>query len=532
MKKKKHDKKDNRKKNDVVKNNQENVAAKNATADENDLMTEDLVATQDSVQDNVESEIVSAEPEVVDDNVADTEDVVAEEAVVVEGNDSEEMAKESEQPSDEKEKTIFQSVEKCEQSNLKDESDFADFLKEFGVKLSEWMRQNSKICMIALFALIVLVIAVTVIKLAASGDGQMAGGSVSGQDGTATTTSVNDISTVPQEPLLENAYPEVNAVVQQYFTAMQNNDIATIMTLKNYVDSIETTKIEVKSHYVEAYENIVCYTKPGPFENSYIVYVSYDVRMYDWDVVAPSLQTLLVCTNEDGSLYLYSGDFDENIAAYISSISSQTDVVDLITKVDTQYNEVLDANVEFAEYMNALNQMIKNEIGEVLAAEATVSDPNTVSESEVQEVTQDEPEPEEEEETSFEVVATTTVYVRMSDSAEADALGKITSGTVLTCEEEQPNGWSRVIYEGETGYVKSEYLNRVDNDGDTTVQTTGTVRVSETVNIRAEAGTDSEQLGVAYAGESFSLVEHLDNGWTRILYNGREAYVKTEFIED
>lgn len=421
------------------------------------------------------------------------------------------------------------------------EHNFKGFLSEFFDVLGRWLKKNTA-SVIGFIVIVILVVGGVIFYKNYKNNNDAASASDNVVDETSEgTASINEIVATVEE-LKEDVYPEVNDIIVKYFNAMRDNDIDTYALLRGgNVDSIEKAKVEIKARYVEDYKNITCYTKNGPIENSYIVYVKYDVKLKDWDMMAPSLLTVVLYPNSDNSLYIYTGDFDENMAAYISEASSQDDVVDLITKVDAEYKEVLDTNIEFSEYMNALNQTIKNEVGELIAAETSPSENQAIEENPVDENPNEQPvEPEtpaEPENTTFEVKATTTVNVRMSDSEDADKLGKVEGGTVLTCNEQRPNGWSQVVYEGQTAYIKTEYLERVggDNGNDAqanTAEATGTVRVKETVNIRSQASTDGKQLGVAYMGETFPLVEKRSDGWSQIIYNDKEAYVKTEYLED
>ncbi|MGN0325819.1 MAG: SH3 domain-containing protein [Lachnospiraceae bacterium] len=414
-------------------------------------------------------------------------------------------------------------------------TDFTEFIRDFFGRIAKWFKVNQRITLTAL-AVCMGVVLVIWIAVVVSGkiDAARLAASVSGNTQISLTEN-NGVIPVPQEALQENAYPAVNELVNRYFEALQNNDIETLSTLKNYVDAVETAKVNVKYRYVESYSNIVCYTKVGPIQNSYLVYVCYDVKMRDWDVIAPSLLTLFVCTSPDeGELYIYTGDFDENVANYIAAISSQEDVVDLINRVDTEYHEIMDANADFAAYMSALNSIIRDEVSQQLA-DAGYLQEETVSAEEVPEVQ----EPEEtvsdnsveEEPTTFEVQAVTTVNVRASDSEQADRLGKVSSGTVMTCNGHQANGWSEVVYEGQIGYIKTEYLLTLGEGADET-QANGSVTVSETVNVRGTADVDGEKLGVAYAGESFPLIGNTNGEWTHIIYNGRDGFIKSEFVMD
>lgn len=54
---------------------------------------------------------------------------------------------------------------------------------------------------------------------------------------------------------------------------------------------------------------------------------------------------------------------------------------------------------------------------------------------------------------------------------------------------------------------------------------------SENVNIRASASTEAESIGKTKAGDVYTRYEKMENGWSKIDYNGKEAYIKSEFLE-
>ncbi len=422
------------------------------------------------------------------------------------------------------------------------DGEFMEFLSESGQRFAGWVKKNKIVCAWIVGAIVIIILFAVFLSAAF---GEKDGSAMVSGNGVSENAPSANLLPDAEEPLRENEYPEVNELVNAYFAAVQANDIETLRSIRSYIDTVETVKFEVKSRYIEAYQNITCYTKTGPFENSWIVYVCYDVKLYDWEQLAPSLLTLFVCTNESGELYIYSGEFDENVANYILATNAQGDVEDLFNRVDTEYSEVMDANADFAAYMNALNEVIKNEVGELLIAESdqtvTTSENEAVSDNTVSEnTTEEEPQQTEEEEGPFEVEATTTVNVRASDSEEADRIGQVAGGTVLLCNEQLANGWSQIVFEEAEdgiGYIKSEYLTVLGEDTSTPtqsadgVETNGSVRVTDTVNIRATADINGDRVGVAYQGETFEVVGDTDGEWIQIVYDGQLAYINADYIE-
>ncbi len=122
--------------------------------------------------------------------------------------------------------------------------------------------------------------------------------------------------------------------------------------------------------------------------------------------------------------------------------------------------------------------------------------------------------------------ATTTVNVRASDSELADKIGKVTGGTKLEVQEVRENGWTKVVYEGKDGFIKSEYLQLAESaQGQDAI---GSVTALESVNVRAAASQTAEILGLLAGGESLELIGS-EGEWFKVKFNGQVGFVKAEY---
>lgn len=57
------------------------------------------------------------------------------------------------------------------------------------------------------------------------------------------------------------------------------------------------------------------------------------------------------------------------------------------------------------------------------------------------------------------------------------------------------------------------------------------VKAIDVVNIRKSDSETADKLGKAAVGDEFTLLEERGNGWSKISYDGGEAYIKSEFLE-
>ncbi|MFG6320638.1 MAG: SH3 domain-containing protein [Lachnospiraceae bacterium] len=346
--------------------------------------------------------------------------------------------------------------------------------------------------------------------------------------------------TLSDKPLEENAYSSVNELMNTFYKALADGDMETVRAIKDYNDDKEIITYEKKSEFIEYYDNINCYTKPGLSDNTYFAYVTYTVKIQDIETKAPGLNAWYVYTAEDGSLKI-DGDTEENIKAAFKLVTSQDDVVDLYNKIDVSYKEAVAADEALSAFLEELPVQIKTSVGEALAqletqednAETSQTEETQPSGGEQTQPAESETPGEVEEQPQNQVVnqivrATDTVNVRSSDSEEADKIGKVQSGTELTRVEERVNGWSKVIFEDREAYIKSDYLEVVTTE--VTAEPIGTITALTNVNVRSQASQESAKLGTAQAGTAYDLLE--DQGeWFKINYNGSTGFVKAEFFE-
>jgi len=343
--------------------------------------------------------------------------------------------------------------------------------------------------------------------------------------------------TTEEEPeLLQcNVYPDVNALVMNYYQAVVNGDVKTIEGLCNVVDDTEKIRIQELSKYIEGYPTVDVYTKSGAEEKSYIAYVYYLVKFNEYETTAPGIQTFYICTDENGNLFMNEGVVDSNVTEYIKKVNLDEDVVELFNKVAVEYNDLIVSEPSLSVFLQKLNSEMEISVGEALAAAEAGESQTSVEEStevtnpeENSEETSEESETTESAETSF-ARTTTSVNVRKSDSENADKLGQISGGVKLEILEKKANGWCRISYEGKDAYVKTEYLSIIEDP--TKIPVIGTLIAKDTVNVRMAPTTDSDRIGTTYTGEKLDLFEEVEDGWAKVKYNDSVGYVKEEYFD-
>ena len=408
----------------------------------------------------------------------------------------------------------------------------------------------------------VLVPAVIIIVAAIVASAALLGHRSASQN-TDENSSADSTSETSQEAALEeNAYPAVNELMRTYFDAYADGDTDTIASISSGLSETEKIQIRAVSEYIDSYPQIDVYTKPGPADGSYICFVVTEMKFEDQDTLIPGMQTMYVCTNDQGSLYINEDESDSDAAAYIKQVSEESDVVDLSNRVQEEYNSLMAENPDLKSYIddtyNQIQVAVAEALGNAEASGTSIDSTSGTSDTSASGVTA--------------LKANDVVNVRASASEDADVLGQTVSGDTYTLIEEQDDGWSQIEFDGQTGYVKTEYFTEVTSDssessdvsgstssgessseaasaGDTsgsgsqdstgtetnqdtqsadTVQ--GTAMATESLVIRKTGDESGDKIGNVWAGFTVNVLEKGDT-WTKIEQDGVTGYVKTQYLK-
>lgn len=336
--------------------------------------------------------------------------------------------------------------------------------------------------------------------------------------------------------LVLNEDSAIHSVVATYYNAMALGDLDTLIAICDTIAEDDLIRIQETSKYLVSYPVLDIYTKPGYEEDSTIAYVYYKVVFTGKEAEYPGYQTLYICTDEQGELYIKRDGFSDEVQDYITAMSIQDDVVDLNNRVTVEYNELLVEQPDLWAYLKELDKEVKKVTGVMLAqqvsgeAVAANGDGSDSQEGDEGEAAAPEAGGEPEGQTPQELyaTATTTVNVRNSDSENADKLGKVSGGTKLQVLEQKVNGWTKVLFEGKEGFIKSEFLQVAESAAESEV--IGTVKATTNINVRASGSETAEKLGVLAGGDTAELIAR-ENGWCKIKYNGQIGYVKADYVE-
>ena len=99
------------------------------------------------------------------------------------------------------------------------------------------------------------------------------------------------------------------------------------------------------------------------------------------------------------------------------------------------------------------------------------------------------------------------------------------------------NGWAKINYNGQTGYVSSSYLQTTvlggttsENNNSSTTTTVKYVNATSGLNVRSGAGTSYSKIGTLEYKEKVTVLS-TSNGWAKINYKGQAGYVSSSYLQ-
>ena len=400
----------------------------------------------------------------------------------------------------------------------------------------KWKDLDHKKVYMALAALVVVIVLIIVLI---AGAVSKKGTKVSGDEIAVAEEAVETVEEAEAEgnPLEVDAYDEINRLALVYFHGLSTGDIPMVEEAVDVLTEEEIKTIEKKKDYIESYNDITCYTKKGPEEDSFVVFASYEMKIYNIETPAPGIMALYVTKGADGEYRIFNGEASEELTSYVLELAAGEDVAAVIADVDARYNQLIKEDEELGKFAQTIlesqMQADAEDTGEVAEA----------ADGEVKEL-----------EEPIETTVNDGIRLREGRSTETRVLGGIANGTKVKVYANYSDGWSKIEYNGSIGHCMTEFLASTEgvpminvdaeeaaaeeaeapaaNDEAETTAVNKQMKFGETVRIRKEASVESDRISTGYEGDSVKVLENRNDGWSKIEYKNVTGYCKTEYLTE
>lgn len=121
------------------------------------------------------------------------------------------------------------------------------------------------------------------------------------------------------------------------------------------------------------------------------------------------------------------------------------------------------------------------------------------------------------------IITGSGVNFRSEPTTSSAILGSFSKGTVVEVVSSE-NGWCKVVYNGKTGYVSSDYvkIGKAVKRG---------IVTGSCVNVRSGPSTENGIVSKVYAGAILEL-HKLENNWYYIKYNEISGYISADYVRE
>ena len=346
----------------------------------------------------------------------------------------------------------------------------------------------------------------------------------------------------------ESDNKEVNELISKYFEYYAAGDTDSLKQIATPISDAEVSYIQFYSQYIEKYQNLKVYTKRGLDKNSYLCSVYLQIKFANIETPVAGLDFFYVQTKDDGSLYINNvygsfnqsnGEFDmdTDVASLIATFEQQNDDLALQAEVQQECNEAMLADENLNTFVNTtLQDAIKQWAADYKASVAKAAEEAAAAKAAEEAAAAEAAEAA----NAKTKVTTDKINVRDAASESGNLLGQLASGTQVTWYADE-NGWAKIDYNGTKAYVKADYL---ADAGDASAQPATEpadtsaalsqgeeITLTNTVNVRESMSETASKVAVAYAGEQVTVIQSYADGWTKVNYNGKQGYCKTEYLQ-
>ena len=125
---------------------------------------------------------------------------------------------------------------------------------------------------------------------------------------------------------------------------------------------------------------------------------------------------------------------------------------------------------------------------------------------------------------STEFITTTGVNLRTGSTIDSAVITIIYPDAKVEVLEHNPAGWSKVKYDGATGYIRSDFLTIPLKAGSVTYVTT------DFVNFRNGPSIDASVISTVKSGVKVEVLEHDPTGWSKVTVDGTAGYIRSDLI--
>ena len=161
-------------------------------------------------------------------------------------------------------------------------------------------------------------------------------------------------NTVVEEMSEGEVKSRISLLITNYLDAKQRVDMEEIAECVTDASHIDNKRLVAEAEYIENYKNIECTIKNGAKSGEYRVYVYYEVKVYDIDILIPSLTAFYIQADENGEFKIYLSALSEEAQTLIDKLDNSEEIQRLVESVQKSLQDTVSSNEEVREFYEML----------------------------------------------------------------------------------------------------------------------------------------------------------------------------------
>lgn len=309
-----------------------------------------------------------------------------------------------------------------------------------------------------------------------------------------------------------NENKELNSLISKYYELYAAGNVDELAKVATPFSDMEKSYVQMMSGYVEGYNNIDCYTKKGLEENSYMVSATYEMKLSGAEGTVPGMEFFYVRTKEDGSLYIDNvyGTFnsemkeletDPEVMALIEKFNDASDVKELVADFQSRYTKAIEQDENLRNMVNTVTAGIvswkDSYLAQQQAAEQAAAEQAAAEQAAAEQAAA--------EQAAAEQAAAEQAAAEQA-AAEQAAAEQAAAEQAAQQQQQETNNGLNYLPEGTT------------------------LTATDAYNIRVSMSETSDKVGTTAIGDTIKVVLSYEEGWTKVEWNGKTGYIKTELL--
>ncbi len=166
-------------------------------------------------------------------------------------------------------------------------------------------------------------------------------------------------------------HPEIMELISTYYNSYAAGDLDKLSGIAKKLSDMEKDYIKMMNEHVESYGNVSCTVTDGSKEGTYIVAAVYEMKFAGVDETLPGLNVFYLQTDKNGELYInnryssFNRELQElkpkkKIIALMEEFEQSDEIQKLQKEVQTEYDKKVAENDDLQTKLNEVADAIAN----------------------------------------------------------------------------------------------------------------------------------------------------------------------------